>query len=90
MVPSWDDVEQLLGTTKRLHTIERDKPFDAVVDFDAIKVTPTTGQVRRITRAEFERIARMIVAGQAPGDLQNETFNSSYLESIVNYLRRRR
>ncbi len=67
----------------------RDKPFDAVVEGQAIAVTPGSRQTYRIRRSEFERIAPMIVAGKGPGDLAGETFGASYVEAIVHYIRRR-
>ena len=78
----------MLDVPRRLFTVARDKPFDALVNGEAIIVTPATGQSRRITRAEFEAVAPKIVLGKSPGDLQAATFNSSYLEAIVHYLRR--
>jgi hypothetical protein len=72
--------------SSRLETRARQAPFSITSDGDALVVTPGTGHPRRITEVQFERSLPLIDrAGRA--QLLEVSFNSSYIEAIVDDLR---
>jgi hypothetical protein len=70
-----------------LVTRARYAPFSVRAVGPALIITPSTGRERRITQTEFERSLPLIDrAGRQP--LMQASYNSSYIEAIVDDLRR--
>jgi hypothetical protein len=70
----------------QLETRARQAPFSVTTDGEALIITPSTGRPRRLTEGQFERsLPLMDRAGR--GQLVEATFNSSYIEAIVDDLR---
>ena len=72
---------------RRLTTRVRRASFEVASTLSALLVTPASGHSRRITEREWERAIPLLNrAGRAA--LTAATFNSSYVEAIVDDLRR--
>ena len=86
-VPTWRDALLRYRTRRDLATRARRAPFSVQSVGSALIVTPSSGLQRRITQAQFERSLPLIDgAGRAP--LLEASYNSSYIEAIVDDLRR--
>jgi hypothetical protein len=73
-------------TRRNLETRARRAAFSVQTLGAALVVTPASGRPRRITEPEWERSVPLIDrAGRA--SLLEATFNSSYIEAIVDDLR---
>lgn len=62
-------------------------PFSVQTIGAALIITPRTGRQRRISQAEFERSLPRL-DGAARAALMKATYNSSYIEAIVDDLGR--
>ncbi len=84
---SWRGALARYRTPRRLATRARRAPFDVVSVGDALIVTPASGSARPITERQWERsLPHIDRAARAP--LQEASFNSSYIEAIVDDVRR--
>jgi hypothetical protein len=84
--PTWEAVLLRYQTPRELHTRARRKPFRVQAIGGHLVVTAGTGRPRRIAQGEWEHSLPLV--GQAGrGPLQQTTFNSSYIEAIVDDLR---
>jgi hypothetical protein len=84
---SWRGALARYRTPRRLVTRARRAPFEVVAVGDALIVTPASGKARPIAERQWERsMPHIDRAGRAP--LQEASFNSSYIEAIVDDLRR--
>jgi hypothetical protein len=85
--PSWRSALARYGTRVDLVTRARRAPFSVLAIGQALIITPSTGRQRRITQLEFERSLPLIDRAER-GMLMQATYNSSYIEAIVDDLRR--
>jgi hypothetical protein len=84
---SWPDALLRYRIRRELTTRARRAPFSVQSVGSALIVTPSSGLPRRITESQFERSVPLIDgAGRAP--LLEASYNSSYIEAIVDDLRR--
>jgi hypothetical protein len=73
--------------SRQLETRARQAPFSVTTAGEALIITPGTGRPRRLTGDQFERSLPLIDrAGR--GQLVEAILNSSYIEAIVDDLRR--
>jgi hypothetical protein len=85
--PTWRAALLQCRTFRNLVTRARHAPFSVQSVGSALIVVPSSGLLRRITQAQFERSLPLIDgAGRAP--LLEASYNSSYIEAIVDDLRR--
>jgi hypothetical protein len=85
--PTWSAALLRYRTRRDLVTRARRARFSVQSVRCALIVTPGSGLQRRITQSQFERSLPLIDgAGRAP--LLEASFNSSYIEAIVDDLRR--
>jgi hypothetical protein len=85
--PTWQDALLRYRVPRDLVTRARRAPFSVRSVGSAISVTPSSGHARAIHQTEFARSLPLIDrADRAP--LQEASFNSSYLEAIVDDLKR--
>jgi hypothetical protein len=85
--PRWELAVARYRVPRRLATRARGASFEVVSAGPALLVTPSSGHPRRITEREWELAVPLLNrAGRAA--LTEATFNSSYLEAIVEDLRR--
>jgi len=85
--PSWDLALTRYRVPRRLTTPVRRASFEVASAASALLVTPASGHSRRITEREWELSVPLLNrAGRA--SLTEATFNSSYIEAIVDDLRR--
>ena len=86
-VPAWHDALARYRAPRRLETLARRAPFDVVSVGETLIVTPASGKARPITERQWTRTLPLLEgAGRAP--LIEASFNSSYIEAIVDDLRR--
>lgn len=86
-VPTWQDALLRYGVPRDLVTRARRAPFRVQSVGSALSVTPSSGHARPIYETEFERSLPLLDhAGRAA--LVAASFNSSYIEAIVDDLRR--
>ena len=85
--PSWSTAITRYGSSRRLLTRARKQPFDVAAVGQVLVVTASTGRKRRITKGEWDRVIPLLDLA-ARVDLTAATFNSSYLQAIVDDLRR--
>ena len=86
-VPTWRDALLRYPTRRDLATRARRAPFSVQSVGSALIITPSSGLHRQITQAQFERSLPLIDhAGRAP--LVEASYTSSYIEAIVDDLRR--
>jgi hypothetical protein len=86
-IPTWVGALDRYRTPADLVTRARRAPFSVQSVGQALIVTPSSGQQRQITQSQFERSLPLIDrAGRAA--LQESSYNSSYIEAIVDDLRR--
>jgi hypothetical protein len=85
--PTWGTALLRYRTPRNLVTRARPAPFSVQSVGSALIVTPSSGLLRRITQAQFERSLPLIDgAGRAP--LLEANYSSSYIEAIVDDLLR--
>jgi hypothetical protein len=85
--PAWHTALLRYQERSDLATRARRAPFSVQSVGSALIITPSSGLQRRITQAQFERSLPLIDgAGRAP--LLEVSYNSSYIEAIVDDLRR--
>lgn len=83
---SWRAALLRYRTPTDLVTRARRRPFSVRTDGAALIVTPATGKPRPITERQWERSVPLL--GRAGrGVLLEASFNSSYIEAIVDDLR---
>ena len=85
--PSWQLAVTRYRVRRELVTRARRRPFYVEASGNALVVTVATGSQRRITESEFE-LSLPLIDHVGRGPLQEATFNSSYIEAIVDDLRR--
>jgi hypothetical protein len=85
-IPAWTDVLARYRTPTELLTRARRRPFRVASVGQSLVVTPSTGHERTITEREFER-AVPLIDRSGRGPLQTATFNSSYVEAVIDDLR---
>ena len=85
--PAWADALIRYRTRRDLMTRARHAPFTVQAVGSALIVTPGSGHGRRITQAQFEASLPLIDRVDR-GPLQEVSYHSSYLEAIVDDLRR--
>ncbi len=85
--PTWRDALLRYRTASDLVTGARRVPFSVQTIGAALIVTPSTGRQRRISQVEFER-SLPLLDGAGRAALMEVTYNSSYIEAIVDDLRR--
>jgi hypothetical protein len=73
-------------TPRELATRARRRPFQVTSVGSALVVTPSTGRPRKLHEHEFEQ-AVPLIDGATRGPLQSATYNSSYVEAIVDDIR---
>jgi len=84
--PTWQVALARYRIQRRLQTRARKAAFDVLTVGPALTVTPRTGSLRRVTQSEFERSLPLLDrAGRS--ELLDASFNSSYIEAIVDDLR---
>jgi len=84
---SWRAAIARYRTPRHLVTRARRAPFEVVSVGDALNVTPASGRARPITERQWERSLPHIDRG-GRALLQEASFNSSYIEAIVDDVRR--
>jgi hypothetical protein len=85
-VPTWRDALLRYRTPWDLLTRARRAPFSVQSVGSALIVTPSSGLARPINQSQFERILPLL-GGADRSALPKATFNSSYIEAIVDDLR---
>jgi hypothetical protein len=73
-------------TRRVLATRARRATFSVQIQGAALVVTPATGRPRRITESDWERSLPLLDHANR-GPLQEASFNSSYIEALVDDLR---
>jgi hypothetical protein len=85
--PTWQDALLRYHVPRDLVTRARHAPFKVQSVGSALSVTPSSGLARPIYKTQFERSLPLLGhAGRAA--LLEASFNSSYIEAIVDDLRR--
>jgi hypothetical protein len=87
VVPTWRDVLLRYQTRRDLVTRARRAPFSVKTAGSVLIITASSGLQRRITQSEFER-SLPLLDGASRAPLMEASYNSSYIESIVDDLRR--
>lgn len=84
--PRWREVMLRYRVPTELRTTDQQKPFTVVTDDKGdLRITPhSSGKPRTLKQTEFERALPLIGTSAA----QSATQNSSYIEAIVDDLRR--
>ena len=85
--PTWRDAFLRYRTPRDLVTRARRAPFSVQSVGSALIVTPRSGVARPINQADFERTMPLL-GGADRSALPQASFNSSYIEAIVDDLRR--
>jgi hypothetical protein len=83
--PTWRAAIARYRVRRELVTRARRRPFSVENGANALIVTPATGRPRRITQGQFER-SLPLVDRPGRGPLLEASFNSSYIEAIVDDL----
>jgi len=86
-VPTWRDALLRYRTPRDLVTRARRAPFSVQSVGSALIVTPSSGLARPINQSQFEHTLSLL-GGADRSALQQASFNSSYIEAIVDDLRR--
>jgi len=86
-VPTWRDALLRYRTPRLLVTRARRAPFSVQSVGSALIVTPRSGLARPINQSQFERTLPLI-GGSDRAALPRASFNSSYIEAIVDDLHR--
>ena len=85
--PTWQDAVLRYRVPRDLATPARRAPFRVRLVGSALSVTPSSGRARLIHQSEFE-LSLPLLDHAGRSDLVEATFNSSYIEAIVDDLRR--
>jgi hypothetical protein len=86
-VPTWRAAFLRYRTPRGLVTRARRAPFSVQSVGSALIVTPSSGLARPINQSQFERTVPLL-EGADRSALPQTSFNSSYIEAIVEDLRR--
>lgn len=81
-LPAWQAILARYKTPKELATRARRRPFRVASVGSSLVITPSTGSPRTVHEREFAR-AIPLIDGPTRGPLQAATYNSSYVEAIV-------
>lgn len=84
---TWRDALLRYRAPRDMHTRARRAPFSVKAMGNALIATPASGSPRRITQAQFERTLPLLDRADRASML-DVSFNSSYIEAIVDDLRR--
>jgi hypothetical protein len=84
--PTWRDALLRYRAPRGLATRARRAPFSVQSVGSALIVTPSSGLARPINQSQFERTLPLL-GGADRSALQKASFNSSYIEAIVDDLR---
>lgn len=85
-VPAWPAILARYKTPRDLATRARRRPFQVASVGSSLVVTPSTGRLRTIHEHEFAR-AVPLIDGPTRRPLQSATYNSSYVEAIIDDIR---
>jgi hypothetical protein len=85
-LPAWRAILDRYRTPKELATRARRRPFLVASVGSSLVITPSTGRPRTMYEREFAR-AIPLIDGLTRGPLQSTTYNSSYVEAIVDDIR---
>lgn len=85
-LPVWRAILDRYRTPKELATRARRRPFLVASVGSSLVVTPSTGRPRTMHEGEFAR-AVPFIDGPSRGPLQSTTYNSSYIEAIIDDIR---
>jgi hypothetical protein len=85
--PTWRAALLRYQTRSALATRARRLPFSVQSVGSALIVTPGSGLQRRITQSQFEK-SLPLIDGAGRALLLEASYNSSYIEAIVDDLRR--
>ena len=83
---TWQQAVGRYRVPRTLHTRSRHRPFMVSSGADELRITPETGTTRRVFEAEFSASVPLIDHVERQ-ELLRVTWNSSYLEAIIDDLR---
>jgi hypothetical protein len=86
-LPAWPAILARYRAPAELVTRAQRRPFRVESVGSSLVVTPSTGRARTIHAHEFER-AIPLIDRPARAPVQAVTFNSSYVEAIIDDIRR--